>query len=46
MAELKREFLIGFSEGWESFWSPFVGLFNSLQVSWKRHVHFHQSSDY
>lgn len=35
--DLKSEFLAGFKEGWEGFWSPFKGLYESLSATWHRH---------
>jgi hypothetical protein len=35
---LKREFGIGFAEGWESFWSPFTALYSAISEAWNRHV--------
>lgn len=38
MDKLMQEFKVGFSEGWGSFWAPFVGLAASLRSTWRKHV--------
>jgi hypothetical protein len=34
MSLLKREFLLGFQQGWQGMMSPFAALFNSLREVW------------
>lgn len=38
MGKLKHEFMVGFEEGWSSFWSPFVGLYKAIAATWHRHI--------
>jgi hypothetical protein len=38
MSRLKQEFVLGYREGWEIFWSPFTGLWRSLVRDWREHV--------
>lgn len=38
MNTLIQEFKVGFDEGWNSFWSPFVGLYKAIAATWHRHV--------
>jgi hypothetical protein len=38
MDSLKREFVLGFNEGWKEFWSPFVALYRALATTWKAHL--------
>jgi hypothetical protein len=38
MSELKREFMIGFREGWSLFWSPFTGFGRTFACQWRAHV--------
>lgn len=36
--EIKKEFLIGFYEGWATFWSPFISLWKVFGNTWNKHV--------
>ena len=38
IARLKQEFLMGFHEGWETFWSPFRALWHSILKTWRNHI--------
>ncbi|MDP3635879.1 MAG: hypothetical protein U0989_17465 [Azonexus sp.] len=38
MDKLKKEFLLGFKEGWIAFWSPFSELFRAISATWHRHI--------
>jgi hypothetical protein len=35
---LKESFMLGCREGWDTFWSPFTGLWKALASNWRRHV--------
>lgn len=35
MDQLKQDFLLGFQEGWGSFWSPFAGLCGAIAKTWR-----------
>lgn len=34
MSRLKREFLLGFQQGWQGVMSPYTALFSSLRAVW------------
>jgi hypothetical protein len=38
MEHLKREFLLGFAEGWSEMMSPFRGLGQALKRLWTSHL--------
>ena len=38
-SSLKEHFLMGYREGWRTFWSPFTGLWQSLKQTWRDHKH-------
>lgn len=38
MEHLKREFLLGFAEGWSEMMSPFKGLSEALRQLWRSHL--------
>jgi hypothetical protein len=35
MIELRDQFILGFHEGWQTFWSPFTGLWTALSKPWR-----------
>lgn len=38
MKLLQEQFLVGFSEGWTMFWSPFSALAREVKKTWVSHV--------
>lgn len=44
MDKLKHESVIGFREGWLTFWSPFVSLYEAIAATWQRHLGSGQDS--
>jgi hypothetical protein len=35
MNQLRDQFILGFHDGWQTFWSPFTGLWKALCKPWR-----------
>lgn len=35
MNKLREQFVLGFRDGWQAFWSPFTGLWRALSKPWR-----------
>lgn len=43
MTKLREQFMLGFSDGWRTFWSPFTGLWRALSKPWRPILHISPS---